>query len=150
MGLLLFWSFLLLSLFSLKREDSCSKSLHLSCKMTIFNLSLFFLKFLCRSILRDWDQDFWAIIFEWILFYGMTIGKAYTFSNFALEGGGAVSFGSPCIVPEYLSGRNQTPCKWYIRLQNKSYPVLDILLRVYTFYFLHESKEKIEKKFKKQ
>ena len=91
-GLLLFWSFLLLSLFSLKREDSCSKSLHLSCKMTIFNLSLFFLKFLCRSILRDWDQDFWAIIFEWILFYGMTIGRTYTFFNFALEGGGAGKF----------------------------------------------------------
>ena len=43
----------------------------------------------------DLGQDIWQIIFELVLFYEVTVGKAQARSSFALEGGG-LEFGSPC------------------------------------------------------
>ena len=57
----------------LKREDSGLKSLHFSFKM--FNLSLFFFKYLCSSNPADLDQNIWPIIFKWIVSHEMPIGK---------------------------------------------------------------------------
>ena len=78
-----------------KREDSCSKNLYFSGKITLFFLSLFSLKCLWSPILMDLGQDIWQIIFELVLFYEVTVGKAQARSSFALEGGG-LEFGSPC------------------------------------------------------
>ena len=58
----------------IKRERSRWKNLYFSCKMTLFFLSLFFLKYLCRSTPRDLDQAIRQIIFKLVVFYDMTIG----------------------------------------------------------------------------
>ena len=50
----------------------------------------FFIKFLCSPILMELDQDIWQIIFELVIFYEITIGKALALSSFVLEGGSGV------------------------------------------------------------
>ena len=85
-----------LSIYHVKHEDSCSKSSELSGKMSLFFLSLFFLKYLCRQTSRDLNEKIRWIISKLVVFHD--IRKTHNLSCLALEGGGVWTFDHPVVA----------------------------------------------------